>query len=251
VWTPNVDIAVCTIEKANSLLNKVIEEGSYRQLDIFVFDELHMILDGGRGYQIEYILSKLKGLEKLEEERILEGNNWNGESISPDDWCQDVKKFQIIGMSATMGRSDKLKEWLECDIFESDFRPVPLTEYYISDNKLYNKQNEALVSFPGANNYMMQMKTIISTYFMYKKSVILFCNTKNACEKYALKLSKLIQNSFVFKSDDHMQAIPKELEAVFDPGVKFNPPSPSKKNLEISKGRSEIIRKLTMTSVGL
>ena len=112
VWTPNVDIAVCTIEKANSLLNKVIEEGTYRLLDIFVFDELHMILDGHRGYQIEYILTKLKALEKLEEERISEGYDWNGEIIK-DKKKVEVKTFQIIGMSATMGRSEKLKEWLD------------------------------------------------------------------------------------------------------------------------------------------
>lgn len=82
-------------------------------LDIFVFDELHMILDGHRGYQIEYILSKLKALEKLEEERVSEGKNWDGEPIPADKWDTTTKRFQIIGMSATMGKSDKLKEWLD------------------------------------------------------------------------------------------------------------------------------------------
>jgi len=50
VWTPNIDIAICTIEKANSLLNKVIEEGIYTDLDIFVIDEFHMLLDPSRGF---------------------------------------------------------------------------------------------------------------------------------------------------------------------------------------------------------
>lgn len=104
---------MCTIEKANSLLNKVIEEGCYRLLDTFVFDELHMILDGHRGYQIEYILAKLKALEQLEQDRVSEGKNWDGEPISPDKWNTTTKKFQIIGMSATMGHANKLEEWLD------------------------------------------------------------------------------------------------------------------------------------------
>jgi replicative superfamily II helicase len=36
-------IGVCTIEKANSLVNKLIQDGSIRQLTCLVVDEMHMM----------------------------------------------------------------------------------------------------------------------------------------------------------------------------------------------------------------
>jgi hypothetical protein len=35
--------AFCTIEKANSMINKMIEEGTLDQLCVIVIDELHMV----------------------------------------------------------------------------------------------------------------------------------------------------------------------------------------------------------------
>lgn len=43
VWTPNVDLAICTIEKANSLLNKLIEEQLYFDVEFFIIDEFHLV----------------------------------------------------------------------------------------------------------------------------------------------------------------------------------------------------------------
>ena len=42
-WTPNVDLAICTIEKANSLLNRLIEEQLYFDVEFFIIDEFHLI----------------------------------------------------------------------------------------------------------------------------------------------------------------------------------------------------------------
>jgi replicative superfamily II helicase len=44
VWSPGVDIAICTIEKANSLINRVIEEKTYFDISFFIIDEFHLVL---------------------------------------------------------------------------------------------------------------------------------------------------------------------------------------------------------------
>jgi DNA polymerase theta len=246
IWTPNVDIAVWTIEKANSLLNKVIEEGSYRLLDIFVFDELHMILDGHRGYQIEYILTKLKALEKLELERISEGKTWDGENISPSKWKSKTKKFQIIGMSATMGQSEKLEQWLECKIFESDYRPVPLSEYYVVNDVMFNSNHEEVFRFNlWTKTFNDRIKLLIETYFKYNKSVILFWNTKNACEKMAKSISSMVEESYEIQ--ENMTDIVNELISASYNQVAAVPAKT--KNLHI--GRQEMLKRLSVTSVGL
>ncbi len=57
-----MDIAICTIEKANSLINRLIDDEQIFDLGIIVIDELHMVNDEYRGYIIELILSKIKYL---------------------------------------------------------------------------------------------------------------------------------------------------------------------------------------------
>lgn len=50
-WS-DIEVAVCTIEKANSLVNAAFEEGTIDQLGIVVLDELHMLDDENRGYLV-------------------------------------------------------------------------------------------------------------------------------------------------------------------------------------------------------
>ena len=40
----DTSVAVCTIEKANSLLNRLLEDGRLSEVGIIVIDELHMVL---------------------------------------------------------------------------------------------------------------------------------------------------------------------------------------------------------------
>ncbi|KXX77558.1 DNA polymerase theta [Madurella mycetomatis] len=104
------DIAVCTIEKANSLVNTAIEECSISKLQAVVLDECHMIDDGYRGYLLELMATKLLCL---------------GQPI------------QIIGMSATLTNIELLKNWLQGHSYETHYRPVPIEEHLVYDGKVY------------------------------------------------------------------------------------------------------------------
>ncbi|TVY83423.1 DNA polymerase theta [Lachnellula suecica] len=105
------DIVVCTIEKANSLVNTAIEDGSVGLLGAVVIDELHMLNDEHRGYILELMATKLLSLEQ---------------------------NVQIIAMSATLNNADLLAKWLGgAKFYISRYRPVPVEEHLVFDNAVY------------------------------------------------------------------------------------------------------------------
>ncbi|KAF6260745.1 hypothetical protein COO60DRAFT_857019 [Scenedesmus sp. NREL 46B-D3] len=58
--TPTTGVIVATIEKANALVNKMLEDDTLGQLGCVVVDELHMVGDDDRGYLLELMLTKLR-----------------------------------------------------------------------------------------------------------------------------------------------------------------------------------------------
>ena len=112
-WS-DFDIAVCTIEKANALVNSAIEEGKIDQLGILVIDEMHMLDDESRGYIIELMGTKLMCLRQ---------------------------GIQTVGMSATMSNPKLLAGWLEAKYYVSNYRPIPVEEHLVYDNSIYPTAN--------------------------------------------------------------------------------------------------------------
>jgi replicative superfamily II helicase len=55
--------------------------------------------------------------------------------------------YQIVSMSATLSGLDKLKEWLDTEVFECQFRPVPLSEYLQVGCRLMDKNLRTVVDF--------------------------------------------------------------------------------------------------------
>lgn len=54
-----LNLSVCTIEKANSIINRLIEENKLDELGMIVIDEIHLISDPQRGYILELLLTKV------------------------------------------------------------------------------------------------------------------------------------------------------------------------------------------------
>ncbi|KAF4339524.1 DNA polymerase theta subunit [Fusarium beomiforme] len=104
------DIGVCTLEKANALVNTAIEDCSISKLRAVVLDELHMVDDDHRGYLLELVATKLLSLEQ---------------------------PVQIVGMSATLPNMDMMAQWLDGHCYETRYRPVPIEEHLVYDGNIY------------------------------------------------------------------------------------------------------------------
>ncbi|KAK1730722.1 DEAD/DEAH box helicase [Colletotrichum acutatum] len=108
-WS-DFDIGVCTIEKANALVNTAIDDCTIKHLKSVVLDELHMIDDDHRGYLMELMGTKLLSLPQ---------------------------PVQIIGMSATMSNISLLATWLGAHSYETRYRPVPIEEHLVYEGNVY------------------------------------------------------------------------------------------------------------------
>ncbi|KAI2800730.1 hypothetical protein BLOT_012302, partial [Blomia tropicalis] len=177
-----VDVAVCTIEKANNMINRMIEEDKLDQIGIVIVDELHMLGDPSRGYLLELLLSKLMFANQRKPE----------------------SKIQIIGMSATIPNLPDIAKWLNAQLYVTEFRPVPLYERIICDQDMIQYENDELtpikkidlsglsINQDEATLIYSAIETVIEGY-----SVLIFCPTKAMCEKVSRSIA---ENIFEFGS---------------------------------------------------
>ncbi len=177
----SVDIAICTIEKANSLVNRLLDEGTTHYLGLIIVDELHMVGDPYRGYLLELLLTKFLYISNREPGK-------SGQDKKPP--CQPI---QLIGMSATLPNLGTLATWLKAQLFSTDFRPVPLREMVKVGPTLFDIDFKTLrtydpcESLPGDEDDILR----ICRETVYKgHSVLIFCPTKAWCENLSNTLGQ-------------------------------------------------------------
>nr|XP_054753461.1 DNA polymerase theta-like [Lytechinus pictus] len=180
----STDIALCTIEKANSLINRLLEEKSIDQLGIVVVDELHMIGDSHRGYLLELLLTKIRFVTATTLKT-------SGDSASE----RQSNPIQIIGMSATLPNLDLLANWLDADLYRTDFRPVPLTEHVKIGKTVFDpsmsKVREVKPPFEVKGDEDQVFSLCFETVAK-GNGVLVFCPTKNWCEKLCEMMAREI-----------------------------------------------------------
>ncbi|XP_050343845.1 DNA polymerase theta isoform X1 [Nymphalis io] len=165
-----VHVAICTIEKANSLINKLLEEGNISELGAVVVDELHLLGDPHRGYILELLLTKIKYV-----------------SLTQDD-----VKVQIVGMSATLPNLGILASWLDAELFITEFRPIPLNEYCLVGNKYYDKYGQYIALLEDPKMLGIEGDYVLSLCLETLRdgcSILIFCMTKNWCENLAQSIA--------------------------------------------------------------
>jgi len=134
----NFDILFATPEKLDVILRA---NASLRDVKFLVIDEIHFLGFPDRGPVYEILIAKLR-------------------KIFPD--------IQILGLSATIGNTKELADWLNASLIESSFRPVPLTE------KIETKELKKIV----VEN-------------LYNGNILIFTNSKKRCEELCEELCEI------------------------------------------------------------
>uniref|UniRef100_A0A8C1QZ25 DNA polymerase theta n=1 Tax=Cyprinus carpio TaxID=7962 RepID=A0A8C1QZ25_CYPCA len=207
-----LDVAVCTIEKANGLINRLIEEDKLDLLGIVVVDELHMVGDSGRGYLLELLLTKIQYIGQKNTARR------SAQSGSPG--------VQIVGMSATLPNLDLLAHWLKAELYSTNYRPVPLMEWVKIGTNVYDGSMNLVRQFTPALPVKGDDDHIVSLCFETVQdghSALLFCPSKNWCEKLADSIGREFYNLHhkglqiqIYQSGSGVQSISLNQEGLQD-----------------------------------
>ncbi|CAG9863608.1 unnamed protein product [Phyllotreta striolata] len=170
----SLQLAICTIEKANSLINRLMEENQLSDIGAVLIDEMHLLGDSSRGYLLELLLTKLRYVSK-----------------------KDDLQIQLIGMSATLPNLKEVANWLDAALYTTDYRPVPLKEQALVCGEIYDnnlkplRKLEILPELGKDSDNVLQL--CLETIKM-SCSVLIFCPTKTWCESLALQIAKGFMN---------------------------------------------------------
>jgi len=96
-YLADYDLIICTAEKLDSLTRHHAQWLS--QIGCIIIDEIHLLNDTDRGPTLEVLITLLRQL---------------------------VPHAQIIGLSATIGNPGELAAWLDAELVQDTWRPVPL-----------------------------------------------------------------------------------------------------------------------------
>ncbi|KAK6065809.1 DEAD/DEAH box helicase [Seiridium cupressi] len=190
------DIAVCTFEKANTLINTAIDDCSISKLRAVILDELHMVDDDHRGYLLELMATKLLSLEH---------------------------NVQIVGMSATLPNVEILAEWLGAHRYQTVYRPIPLDEHLVYESNIYavastssmlkattqlnsrstpaKAQSSPVRTVQPSAHRELQDPVLNSVIALTNETarlgfgVLIFCSSRPGCESDARIVSRVLPNA--------------------------------------------------------
>ncbi len=181
MWLEKYDIILVSTEKLDSL----IRHGApwIKEVGCFVFDEVHMLGDPGRGSVLEILITKLRRI---------------------------VPSAQIIALSATVGNAKEIAEWLNAKIVESNYRPVELKKGIVLDGKVYYRDEEEELS---GKSKIAEIRIVEDTLERGKQAII-FYSTKRNAEAGAEKIGKIVEEYIKEEEKEELRKIADKIKNV-------------------------------------
>jgi helicase len=155
-----LDVLVATSEKGDSLLR----HGSpwLRRVGVVVADEVHLIRDPDRGPTLEVTLTRLR-------------------RMNPE--------LQVVALSATIGNSDEVAEWLSAEPIVSEFRPVPLKWGVFRDGRITFTDLTTRQLSEGGEPVARLVRTVVAD----GGQALVFVNSRRASEQVAQQLGPTVR----------------------------------------------------------
>jgi DNA polymerase theta len=186
----NLDLIICTIEKANSIVNRLLEQNNLNELGMIVTDEIHLISDASRGYILELLLTKVLFV------------------------CQKYNyTIQLVSMSATLPNVELLCKWLNAEYFFTDYRPIELREMIKIEKSIYSSDMTLIRDIKSewsnffANDSDDICELVMET-LMENCQLIVFCPAKEWCEQLSTNIARGFHKIF--------KEIPEKLNGIID-----------------------------------
>ncbi|KAF5410554.1 MAG: ATP-dependent DNA helicase Hel308 [Candidatus Methanocomedens sp.] len=158
-WLGNRDIIVATSEKTDSL----IRNGApwIKDITVVVADEIHLLDSPDRGPTLEVTLARL---------------------------MQTNPYAQIIGLSATVGNSKDMADWLDAELVESDWRPVDLREgvFFGSAINFINSQRAV------ESRYKDELVNLVADTLQEGGQCLVFESSRRNAEASARRLGQVL-----------------------------------------------------------
>ncbi len=178
-----LDILVATSEKADGLLRR----GSpwLDRLGVVVADEVHLMRDPDRGPTLEVSLTRLR---------------------------QRYPDLQVVALSATIGNSEELAEWLGARHIASSYRPVPLKLGVYSEGRiLFTDLTTREIPPPGE-----AVPRLVRTVVHEGGQSLVFVNSRRASEQLAEALVPTVRRLLTEPERARAQLATSELAAISD-----------------------------------
>jgi helicase len=179
----SLDILVATSEKADGLLRR----GSpwLDRLGVVVADEVHLMRDPERGPTLEVSLTRLR-------------------RAYPD--------LQIVALSATVGNSEEVAEWLRARHIASEYRPVPLKKgVYHGGHVTFTDLSYREVPPPGE-----PVPRLVRTALEDGGQALVFVNTRRSSDQVAEGLIPTVRATLSSAEKARARALVEELGSSAD-----------------------------------
>lgn len=176
------DVLFLTYEKFDSIVRH--NPSWLKDIGLITIDEVHE-LGNDRGATLEILITQVRN---------------------------SFKEINFLGLSATVKNSKDVSDWLDANLVESNYRPVPLDIGILHDKKIFFENNEVVVN-ENLNFLDNGLIDIIVDTLKKEKQIIIFCNSRKNTMSFANKYFKIISK---FCDLEKLKDVGKEVAEVLE-----------------------------------